>query len=477
MQAFDSTGEFWLPSPHGVKRYGRLVFDPIEGATLTLADPLVERRANGEEYEKEGGQRSRIFGVIDHGGVSEPVTLIDSVQNNRRKYRPNFLLVGGHFETDEETAFESVIVRLRDAAPWVNRKAITVEVDSAVEGMDRRQVVCRLDMPGENQARFSRGEITVVFHWSRDDAELESFKVTYWPEFVIEYDKMTSLAEIIEDAGHLNSLSSLCVDRADAFISLRAYRKDFPEVSINGEPFYNTRRPIELKARMQEPGRQREVRALSSHDVIVPLEEFGGVQAIATWLDCVPAITPIVGSLLTMRAQSIYSENRFLNVASATEGLHRALIGGGEYMPTKEFDKLRRAIRSQLIPDVHRTWFNNLMVHANDFNLDRRLRDLVAELGDLSGYLVGSNVDSWVAAVKKARNNLTHLDESRRKFDGADLYWLAESLFNVTRLCLLLRAGLEKQGLPKIVQRIHGWSDVGRLERAVDRIAGLPPRE
>lgn len=116
------------------------------------------------------------------------------------------------------------------------------------------------------------------------------------------------------------------------------------------------------------------------------------------------------------------------------------------------------------------------MAHANDFDLDRRLRDLIAELGEISHFLIGSEVDSWVTAVKKARNNLTHLDEARRKFDGADLYWLAESLFQVTRLCLLLRIGLEDQGLSKIVQRIYRWSDLGQLERAVDQIAGLPPR-
>ncbi|MFC4067383.1 ApeA N-terminal domain 1-containing protein [Actinoplanes subglobosus] len=472
MQAFDSTGEFWLPGPYGVKQYGRLVFDPVDGATLTLAEPLVERMPNGEEHEKEGGMRRRILGQIDYGNHRQQVTLIDSINGSRRLYRPNSLLIGGHFETDEETVFESVIVRLRDAAPWVNRKAITVDDDRPVGGVERRDIACRLDVPERSHARFSRGEIDLAFHWSRHDVELESFAIEYWPEFTIEYDAQTSLSGIIEDVGNLQSLSSLCVDRSDVFISLRLYRSDHPDTNLNGAPIEGTRRPIELKARMHEPGQQLNAKRMQAHRVVVPLDEFGGVAAIATWLDRVPRVTPIVGSLLTMRAQSIYAENRFLNVSSAAEGLHRAIVGRGRFMPKTSFDKLRRAIREQMVPPEHQEWFTNVMAHANDFDLDRRLNDLVAELGSLASFLVGENTMMWVKAVKKARNNLTHLEDNRQTFDGSDLYWLAESLFQVTRLCLLMHTGLAADRLPKIVQHIHGWSDTGKLERAVQRIAG-----
>lgn len=474
MQALDSAGEFWLPGPNGVREHGRLVFDPVEGITLTLAQPLVERMPNGEEHETEGGVRPRILGVIDHGNVREPVTLIDCRNASRKLYRPDAILIGGHFETADQTVFESVIVRLRDAAPWVNREAITVEVDSAIDGVDRRRLVCRLDVPEESQARFSRGEISLGFHWSREDIELESFTVRHWPEFVIEYDQLTSLSRIIEDAGSLHNLSSLCVDRSDSFISIRLYRTDHPETNLNGDPFEGTRRPIELKARMHEPSQQLKAKRLQAHRVPIPLDDFGGVSSVAAWLDRVAGVAPIVGSMLTMRAQSIYAENRFLNVSSAAEGLHRAFAGRGKCMPTSTFDKLRRAIREEMVPTEYHEWFKNVMASANDFSLDRRLNELVAELGDLAEFFIGSNTEIWVKAVKKARNNLTHLDEDRQHFDGGDLYWLAESLFQVTRLCLLTRTGMSQDRLPKIVRHIYGWSDIGKLERAIERIAGVP---
>ena len=59
---------------------------------------------------EEGGTRDRILGVVDDGEVRREVTLLDATYIHRRKYRPNAFLLGGHFEDDEATGFESVVV-------------------------------------------------------------------------------------------------------------------------------------------------------------------------------------------------------------------------------------------------------------------------------------------------------------------------------------------------------------------------------
>lgn len=167
MQALDSTGEFWLPGPHGVKQHGRLVFDPIEGMTLTLAGPLVERMPDGGQREEAREVHPRILGVIDNGDVHEPVTLIESRRIHRKLYLPDSFLIGGHFEGEDEIEFDEVVVRLRDAAPWVNEDAITLEDDPATDGVGRRELVCRLVLPESRQAGFSRGEISLDFRRAR----------------------------------------------------------------------------------------------------------------------------------------------------------------------------------------------------------------------------------------------------------------------------------------------------------------------
>jgi hypothetical protein len=474
MQPLDTTGTFWLPGPNHIKQHGRLVFDPKDGAKLYLADALAELAANGEMDEKDGGTRPRILGVVDEANYSRPVTLIDCGWMNRKKYFVNSILIGGHFEDDEQTVFESVIIRLRDAAPWANKNAITVEVDSAVEGVDRREMVCRLDRPAESKARFDRGEVKLDFRWSRQDVELESFKVSQWPEFVIEYDQMTSLVGVIHDAGNLYNLSSLCTDRADSFDSVCVYRSDYPERVLSGDPVPGTRRKIELKARLGDPTQRAEAERLSADDVLVPLDDLGGMRAVAAWLDKAPTMMHIVGSLLTMRSEGIYREDRFLNISSAAEGLHRATVRGS-YLAPSAFKRLRRQIREKGVPAEHHAWFSDVMAHANDPSLERRLRELSGEVEGIIHSLVGNDVDAWIRAIKKARNNLTHLDEGREVFDGADLYLLAESLFHVTRLCLLQRIGLGVEYLPQIAKSIRMHGTFHHVEEAVERIAGPPP--
>ncbi|WP_349880830.1 HEPN domain-containing protein [Micromonospora sp. HUAS YX12] len=474
MLPLEVTGSFWLPGHEQAKRHGRLVYDPKDGADLFLTEPLVEVRPDGVMVELGGATRDRIFGLIEEPSYGQPVTLIDCGWLHRKKFFVNSILVGGHFADDEQTVFESVIVRLRDAAPWVGKDAISVDVDLAVEGVDRREMVCRLDRPPASEARFSRGKVIVDFRWSREDVELQSFKINVWPEFVIEYDEMTPLSVVYSDAGNLYNLSSLCTDRADSFDSIVVFRSDHPELVRSGAPIPGTRREIEIKARLGDLSRRTEVKTLSATDVLVPLDDLGGVQAVASWLDSAPSLTPIIGALLSMRSDGIYSENRFLNISSAAEGLHRATVGGS-YITPSAFRTLRRQIRRNGVPPEHHAWFSDVMAHANDPSLDRRLRELVSALGENINSLVGNDVDAWVRAIKRARNNLTHLDEGREPLDGSDLYWLAESLFQVTRLCLLQRVGVSAEGMSRAVRSLRRRGVFHEMQAAVERIAGPPP--
>jgi hypothetical protein len=90
------------------------------------------------------------------------------------------------------------------------------------------------------------------------------------------------------------------------------------------------------------------------------------------------------------------------------------------------------------------------MAHANDPSLRQRLRQLADQLGPVADEVVG-DVTVWPKVVVKCRNDLTHLDR-HRDYDGGDLYWLAEGIFNLTRLCILLHAGLDPALLPKLAR-------------------------
>lgn len=115
------------------------------------------------------------------------------------------------------------------------------------------------------------------------------------------------------------------------------------------------------------------------------------------------------------------------------------------------------------------------MQHANDPSLNQRLKQLADQLGPVAEDLVG-DVTVWGRVVSKCRNDLTHLEglgeqDSGKQYDGGDLYWLAEGVFNVTRLCMLVHVGLHSELLPKIAKSwpIEGVQD--RVRDAVEHLA------
>jgi hypothetical protein len=154
-----------------------------------------------------------------------------------------------------------------------------------------------------------------------------------------------------------------------------------------------------------------------------------------------------MGAMLTMRSRA-YNENQFLNQVSAAEGLHRIVVGG-DRLPVDVFKALKRHIRKTAVPRQYHEWFNELMAHANDPTLGERFGYLASQMESVVPNLVG-DYDPWVRLVKRARNLGTHLSEASIGAESGDLYWLAESVFNFTRMSLLLQLDVPLSTISKL---------------------------
>lgn|GEM_PF-2649445 len=466
MEALDATGSFWFPGSERVALFGNLVFDPAGGTTLTLAGGLSELRPNGELHEAWGGQRDRIFGEIDCGSHSVKVTLIDCLWLSPTKYYANRLLLGGHFGTDD-TSFHQAIIRLRDLPAWVAREALSVDVATALEETERRELRVRLDRPPAVSAPFARGDLTLDFRCSRDDVDYEQLTVRQWPQFEVTYTTPARLTEIMGDVSSLQYLLTLCADGPSTIESVDLYRSDHPERVLSGDAIPDTMQKIELRSAFVGSGSGLQQRRREPHRMLASFADIGGIETVATWLDEAPGLRSIVGSLVTMRADTIFGENRFLNVCSAAEGFHRSTIGGS-HMDKAEFKSVKKMLKKYL-PRRYREWFDSRMSHANDPSLNRRLQELAGQLGAMAEYLVG-DVTVWGCVVSKCRNEVTHLEGTREQVDGADLYWLAEGVFNITRLCLLRHVGTPEELLPNLAK---SWPISGTQDRVLDTVKRL----
>jgi hypothetical protein len=472
MEALDATGSFWFPGSERVAVYGSLVFDPADGTTLTLADGLSELLPSGERREAWGGEPDRIYGQIDHDGRRVKVTLIDCIWLSATRYHANRLLVGGHFAA-HDTTFTQAIIRLRDLPAWVAREALSVEVDAALDGTERRELRVRLERPPAVRAPFARGELSLDFGWSRDEVDYEQLVIREWPQFELAYTAPASLSEIMLDVSSLQSLLTLCADGSSAIDSVELYRPDYPKHVLSGDAIPGTMEKVELLAALVGSGSPGQRKRRGPHRMLVSFAGLGGIDTAAAWLNEAPKLRIIVGSLVTMRADSIFGENRFLNVCSAAEGFHRSTIGGS-HMDRAEFKSLKRRLKKYL-PRKYHEWFDSKMQHANDPSLNQRLKQLADRLGPVAEQLVG-DMTVWGRVVSTCRNDLTHLEglgeqyDSGEHYDGGDLYWLAEGVFNVTRLCLLHHVGLDSELLPRLAK---SWAIQGSQDRVRDVIERL----
>jgi hypothetical protein len=251
---------------------------------------------------------------------------------------------------------------------------------------------------------------------------------------------------VLSDVVGLRSLVSLCADRFGAIEELKLYRSDHPQRARSGDAFLGTTQRVTLLTQLGGPTSGNTARRLEPESMLATFDDAGRIATAANWLDNYSRLRIIVASLGSMRADGIFGENRFLNVCSAAEGFHRATIGGA-YMDEEEFKALKKTLKAH-VPEEHRPWFSSIMAHANDPSLNQRLKALAAQLGGVAEQLVG-DVAVWGRVVSTCRNDRTHLDGDREPDDSPDLYWLAEGVFNVTRLCVLLHAGMSPLQLPK----------------------------
>jgi hypothetical protein len=283
MEAVDATGSFWFPGSERLAVYGSLVFDPADGTNLTLVDALSELLPNGERREAWGGERDRIYGQIDHDGHHTKVTLIDCIWLSPTKYHANRLLLGGHFAADD-TNFHQAIVRLRDLPAWVAQEALTVEVDTALDETERRELHVRLDRPPAVRAPFARGDLSLDFRWSRDDVDYEQLTIREWPQFELTYAVPAALTEIMLDVSSLHSLLTLCVDGPGAIDGVELYRPDYPKRLLSGDAIPGTMEKIELRSAFVGAGSPAQQKRRAPHRMLVSFGDVGGIETAATEL-------------------------------------------------------------------------------------------------------------------------------------------------------------------------------------------------
>lgn len=457
MRSIDKLGIFWIEGHEDDVLTGRLVFDPNgNGANLEFVGWF-------ENQDRNSDAKVRVHGWI----ANEKVTLDDCYSSGNFRapgpeevtYHANSLLVGFHLVGKLD--FDSVFITYDDLGTWIGRGGL-------VSKSSENEFEISCTSPEIESCTFSKGDISLIMRWEAPGNDINGFTIKQWPMFKITYSSRRDFEDIQSDVSRLEALISLCTDSPVVDVNLILQRSDARIVMINGSES-NHLQPIEyLASRVNyTPLEKRKQR--QHHRMLLDYDELGGINSLGTWMDkSVIFFRPLNSLMSTLRARQMFMENKFMNVTYAAEALHRVLLGGGQRMDEVAFEDLITKCL-EVTPDEHREWLISKTRFMNEASLPKRLNKLAARAGYATKDLIGRR-STWAQTVAAVRNELTHLKEGASSARGADLYYMAESVYAVARVCMLLESGVSADTLNRKSNEYHMLWYKDRLAATITRV-------
>jgi hypothetical protein len=466
MRTFDELGLFWLPGHEEDALSGRLQFDPNgDGLNLSLVGEF-ENAPDREDSQSRilgwrGNDRLTLNRCLSYGPNVRAPGITES------RYYANEMFVGHHFER-EELAFQSAVMRLSDLDSWVGISGIVTENDyQHVESRSHPIYRMAFTPPAEEAYPFSRGRVKLGFGWKPGGDPIHGISFQQWPGIIIEYDQMQAFDTVQRDVSRIQALVTLCLDAPTALDSLVLRRPDIRATVLSGEDA-GVPQPIEFIAtpiRYVDP-QDRQPRHW--HQMLLGFEELGGIEAIARWLDASERFQRALSSFISIKhAKQMFAENRFLNVTFAAEAFHRTTVGGS-YMDEEAFNGLL-SIYLENTPEKDHDWLRGRIEHGNEPPLRKRLQQLAARAGASTRPLIGDK-ERWAYTLAQLRNELTHMGNDSRVFEGADLVFVTESVYAVVRMCMLMDCGVSPEILTRKANSPTMMWYRERLKAAIARV-------
>lgn len=440
MKPFEGEGVFWLPNDDETQVAGKIAFDPVKGATLTLFG------AFGNPYQQvaAGSPTFRIHGVAAKRYLTLEKCFLEDTSHEmpgitRQVFHVGAIITNHHFDENEALAFDEVSVTFDQLPQWIGRTGVTVDYNLRHGEQTAGEIDIDFRQPDDEIVRLDDFELRLGSSWGLRGDHITETRLTQGTYLTLKYPTSQVLKVILDDLKALQDLLTLAVDAPVVAEEITLRRADV---------FYETGsdagRPKSLSYYApQFAERVRLDKPQSPGHVLLEYQSIGGLPTIARWLVVARTYDIVLGWLLSIRyASGLYVQNRFYNMVSAAESFHR-LRFPNEVRSQKDFDRFIQGL-IEAVPEEHREWLGMQLQYSNEPRLRRRLRGLARYAGPVFTSVCGKR-DRWITAVVEVRNRLTHHDKDRQiTFKEGDLYFLAESVYLLVMLCLLRECGVNE---------------------------------
>jgi hypothetical protein len=467
VDSFDDEGVFWLPGNHNQQVAGRLKFDPVEGATLSLIGgfgDLPQQFNDQARMIRIHGVAGKRYLTLDH--CFNTNTTFEMPGTSRQTYYVNRVITGAHFGVDEDLTFDRCAIDFDQLPGWVRRSGVTVSMQTQTPELTfpPDKVMIEFTPVQDEVVQIDNDSLRLASTWRLGGDNITDTFLNQGVHLELRYPSAQPLDTILADVKYLQDLLTLATTAPTVPLEITLWREDITREFKPGEQrpqamnYYAGQ--LAAKFRLDAPQ--------SPGHILFQFDAIGGLATIARWVKVAREYHTVLGSLLSIRyAAGLYVENRFNNVISAAESFHR-LRFPNRVMPEDEFRTFRREL-IKAVPKEHRNWLGSQLQYSNEPRLRHRLSDMAAYAGEAFASLY-AEPEPWVTVVTESRNRLTHHDKERAlDLQSGDLYFLTESVFVLVMLCLFRECDVDAQALTAI-------GESGSIQFLRDKLSKIIPR-
>lgn len=421
-------GQWWYPETPQRKVEGRLIGSEADGFRLSVSASLMEEGGN-----ESGAEKSLKFALMPapaesplfiHGLTSKgEVTLYDSFRIKRQashtgieehQYYSKLIVKGALINSADKLRFGSIRVKYSRLCNWLDDRVFKADYGNGLSNLrigfsftDMRHIyedehihislINSISGPGN-----SLGQNKVVVEWE--------------PQFKIE-SKSNELRW--EGSDHWNV--QYLVSSINQFLSVATYSSSYP-YNITGrskqyKPLFDdgkTHIPLDVELYRETNTKES---AYDERNEIIAWKNIcdDPSQCLSKWFALHRSIPGPLGLFVaSISSGNKFSPERFMNMISALEGLHRHANPDASKPTEAHSARLTSVLAST--DNQHKAWLEEKLKYSYEPSLRSRLKDLMNDFNETIGWLLvpeGTSDSSSIRrkvihAIVESRNALAH---------------------------------------------------------------------
>ncbi len=444
--AFQITGEWWIPENLDNRVHGKLVFTPESGLSLELDDTLKPANWVVHFYP------IRILGrSTDGASICLRHCRVTSTIKTPAREESNTVLraqegyIGKDFGITDNYTFKTLFVHYAYLTDWVHRTGFNIDTGKFSEG----KFTIEYARPERIRARVNDYEISVVIE---PPPSLPLFthhlqlKEEAW--IVISAGQEMFFDDFLQVLRDLQTFLTLGMNKATCPLRIKGVGKATELTRDDGTHSYGRADIV-----YQLPFPPKEIGTLSPITTLftLPMIEDKFELYIANWLNKANLLRPVYDLFCaSIENPFLFSENIFLNYVFALETYHRRKFQG-KYQSDETYlnglyKTLVDAIPDGLEPDFKQSLEKGKLRYANEYSFRSRLKKILGGLPkNLNLPILQSSIQQEIIdIINKTRNYYVHYDESLKDniAKGPIFDYVIYMLACIVRIVLMQELGM-----------------------------------